>query len=156
MFKDELLDKWNMTEEECEKAISKIRLKGFRLTHEEKEELFFYFQEGVMSRDDVNAQIDTIEFGRKMQKEMEEDKKLVRAFVKEWKRLEVKYSSLNSDLQDKSLDELTEMWINNYFELYFMEDHFDCIKDIGAKEYAQYYCYNVGICPSEEVSIWRD
>lgn len=155
MYNEETLKRWNMTEEECDKAIRQIRIKGMRLTYEEKEELFFYFQEGAMSRDDIDAQIDAIEFGRKLAKEMEEDKKLVRAFVKEWRRLEIKYDYLNSDLREKSLDELTEMWMNNYFELYFMDDHFDCLAE-NPKGYAQYYCYNVGICPESEVSIWRD
>lgn len=156
MYNEETLNKWNMTEEDCEKAIRKISIKGMRLTHDEKAELLFFFEEGIISRDDLDAQISHIEFGRKLAKEFEEDKKLVKDFVKEWRRLKVKYDGLNSDLQDKSLDELTDMWITDYFELYFMEDKFDLIKYHGAKEYAQLYCYNVGICPSEEVSIWEE
>ena len=156
MYNEETLNRWNMTAEECDKAIRKITLKGFRLTYEEKEELFFYFQEGIMTEDDIDSQIETIEFGRKLAREMEEDKKLVREFVKEWRRLEMKYDGLNSDLQDKSIDELTDMWISNYFELDFMERYFDRIEYHGAKEYAQLYCHNVGICPEKEVSIWRD
>lgn len=144
-----------MTEEECEKAINKIRIKGFRLTHEEKEDLLYFFEEGIIARDDIDAQISHVEFGRKLDAEMKEDEKMVREFVKEWKRLEKKYDYLNSDLQDKSLDELTEMWMTNYFELDFMERFFELIKYHGAKEYAQVYCYNVGICPESEVSLWR-
>lgn len=156
MYNEETLNKWNMTEEECRQAIKKIRIKGMRLTQDEKAEIFFYIKEGMIAEDDIDEQISMIEFGRKLAKEFEEDKKLVRAFVKEWKRLKVKYDGLNSDLQDKSLEELTEMWMKDYFELYFMDDKFDLIKYHGAKEYAQLYCYNVGICPIEEVSIWED
>ena len=156
MYNKETLNKWNMTEEECDKAIRKITIKGMRLTYEEKEELLFFFEEGIIARDDIEAQIKNVEFGRKLAREMEEDKKLVREFVKEWRRLERKYDGLNSDLEDKSLDELTEMWMTNYFELYFMEDKFDLIKYYGAEEYAQLYCYNVGACPESEVSMWRD
>lgn len=156
MYNEEILNKWNLTEEECDKAIRKITIKGMRLTFDEKSELFFGIMEGFYDADDEEAMKESIEFGRKLQEELKEDKKLVRDFVKEWRRLELKYNSLNSDLQDKSLDELTEMWMTNYFELYFMEDHFDSIKDVGGKKYAQYYCYNVGICPESEVSLWRD
>lgn len=155
MYNKETLNRWNMTEEECDKATRKITIKGMRLTYEEKESLLFYFMEGFISRDDIDSQIAHIEDMRNDAKELEKDKKLVREFVKEWRRLELKYSSLNSDIKDKSLDELTDMWMTNYFELYFMEDHFDCLAE-NPKGYAQYYCYNVGICPIEEVSIWRD
>jgi len=141
-----------MTEDECDKAVRKVTLKGYRLTLEEKEELFFYFMEDMMARDDVDAQISSIELGRKIAKDMKEDEKLVREFVKEWRRLERKYDGF--DYEDKTLDELTQMWIDNYFELYFMSDKLDLIKYYGAKEYAQVYCYNVGVCPAEEVSMW--
>ena len=156
MYNEETLNRWNMTEEECDKAIRKIRIPNMRLTYQEKEELLFHIKEFGDDPNDYETLKYHVEFSRKLEKEAKEDKKLVRDFVKEWKRLELKYNSLNSDLQDKSLDELTEMWMTNYFELYFMEDHFDGIKDVGGKKYAQYYCYNVGICPSEEVSMWRD
>ena len=143
-----------MTEDECDKAVRKVTLKGYRLTLEEKEELFFYFMEGMMARDDVDAQISSIEFGRKLAKDFENDKKLVREFVKEWRRLERKYDGLDADIEAKTLDELVEMWLDDYFELYFMSDKLDLIKYYGAKEYAQVYCYNVGVCPAEEVSMW--
>ena len=152
MYNKETLNKWNMTEDECEKAIKKITVKGMRLTHDEKEELLFFFKEGVIDEDDIDAQTKHIEFGRKLAQEMKEDEKLVREFAKEVRRLERKYDCF--DYEDKSLDELTQMWINNYFELYFMEEYLELIKDAGAKEYAQYYCYNVGICPESEVSMW--
>lgn len=156
MYNKKTLNRWNMTEEECEKAIRKITIKGMRLTYDEKEDLLFFFEEGIIARDDIDAQISHVEFGRNLAKEMEEDKKLVREFVKEWRRLKMKYDGLNSDLEDKSLDELTDMWTSNYFELDFMDRYFDRIEYHGAKEYAQIYCHNVGICPESEVSIWRD
>lgn len=152
MYNKETLNKWNMTEDECEKAINSITIKGMRLTHDEKEELLFFFKEGVLDEDDIDAQIKHIEFGRKLAQEMKDDKKLVKEFVKEVRRLERKYDCF--DLEDKTLDELTDMWINNYFELYFMEDHFERIKDTGAKEYAQYYLHIRGVVPESEVSMW--
>lgn len=155
MYKKELLDKWNMTEEDCEKAIRKISIKGMRLTYEEKEDLLYFFEEGIIARDDIDAQISHVEFGRKLAEEMKADEKLVREFAKNVRRLEKKYDMLNSDIAEKSLDELTEMWITNYFELYFLEDHLDSIKDIGAKEYAEYYLHIRGVIPESEVSIWR-
>lgn len=141
-----------MTEDECEKAINKIRVKGMRLTHDEKEDLLFFFEEGFIARDDIQAQINHVEFGRKLDAQMKADEKLVREFVKEWRRLERKYD--NFDHEDKSLDELTSMWIEDYFELDFMERFFELIKYHGAKEYAQVYCYNIGACPESEVSMW--
>ena len=143
-----------MTENECDKAIRKITVKSYRLTYDEKAELLFLFEEGALERDNNDAIVEHIEFSRELERKLEEDKKLVREFVKEWKRLEMKYGGLNADIKEKTLDELVEMWITNYFELYFMEDKFDLIQYYGAKEYAQLYCYNVGVCPASEVSMW--
>lgn len=99
----------------------------------------------------------TEEEWKEIEKEMEEDlkktKEKVKEFVKEWRRLCKKYDCF--DEKGKTLDELVDMWINNYFEIYFMEDHYDMIEYDGGKKYAQYYCYNVGICPAEEVEVWN-
>ena len=152
MYNKETLNKWNKTEDECERDIKKITVKGMRLTHEEKEDLLLFFEEGIIARDDIDAQIKHVEFGRKLAQEMKEDEKLVREFAKEVRRLERKYDGF--DYEDKSLDELTEMWITNYFELYFLEDHLERIKYHGAKEYAQYYLHIRGQIPESEVSMW--
>ena len=152
MYNKETLNKWNMTEDECDKAVREITVKGYRLTYDEKEELLFFFEEGIIARDDVDAQISHIEFSRKLAQEWENDKKLVREFVKEWRRLERKYDCF--EYENKTLDELVEMWLDNYFELYFIGEYVDQIKYYGAKEFAQVYCYNVGICPDNEVSMW--
>ena len=145
-----------MTEDDETKAIKNITIPGMRLTYDEKAELLFHIKECGDDPEDYETLRHHIEFGRQLEKEYQEDKKLVRAFVKEWKRLNMKYDGSlgQSDLDNKTLDELTEMWIDNYFELYFMADKFDLIKYYGAKEYAQLYCYNVGICPDSEVSMW--
>ena len=153
MYNEKLLNKWNMTEEDCEKAINKIRIKGFRLTHEEKDLIFFCIMEGIIAEDDIESQIEMVEFERKNNEELKENQRKVREFVKEWRRIQRKYGYFGHE--DKSLDELTDMWMTNYFELYFMGDHFDAIEDIGGKAYAQYYCYNVGICPESEVEMWK-
>lgn len=152
MFNKETLNKWNMTEEQCDKAVRKITVKGYRLTYEEKEELLFFFEEGFIARDDHDEIVEHIEFSRKLEAEHKEDLKLVREFVKEWRRLKRKYDCF--DYEDKTLDELVDMWVSNYFELYFMDDKFELIEYYGAKEYAQVYCYNVGVCPASEVSMW--
>ena len=152
MYNKETLNKWNMTQDECDKAVRKITVKGYRLTYEEKEELLFFFEEGLIARDDHDEIVEHIEFSRKLAREFEEDKKLVREFVKEWRRLERKYDGF--DYENKTLDELVDMWISNYFELYFMADKLELIQYYGAKEYAQLYCYNVGVCPASEVSMW--
>ena len=152
MYNKELLNKWNMTEEQCDKAIREITLKGYRLSYDEKEDLLYFFEEGLIARDDVDAQISHVEFGRKLAREFEEDKKLTREFVKEWRRLSRKYDLF--DEEDKSLDELVEMWLDNHFELHFMEK-LGCLKYYGAKQYAQVYCHNVGICPASEVEMWE-
>ena len=152
MYNKETLNRWNMTEDECDKATRKITLKGYRLTYDEKAELLFLIMEGHITRDDIDAQVEHVEFSRKIAKDFEDDKKLVREFVKEWRRIERKYDGF--DYEDKTLDELVEMWLNNYFELYFMEDKLDLLEYYGAKEYAQVYCYNVGSCPASEVSMW--
>ena len=155
MYNKKTLNRWNMTEDECEKAIRKIRIPNMRLTYAEKEDLFFFIKEGIIAEDDIDEQISHVEWDRNLKAKMEADKKLVREFAKNVRRLEKKYDCFNSDLEDKSLDELTEMWINNYFELYFMEDHLDSIKDKGAKEYAEYYLHIRGVIPSDEVSMWK-
>ena len=152
MYNKETLNKWNMTEDECERAIKQITIKGMRLTHDEKEELLFFFEEGIIARDDVDAQISHIEFSRRLAREFEEDKAQVREFVKEWRRLERKHDCFEHE--DKTLDELVDMWLDDYFELYFMGDYVEQIKYYGAKNFAQVYCYNVGVCPASEVSMW--
>ncbi len=155
MYNKETLKQWKMTEEECEKATREITIKGMRLTYEEKENLLFYFMEGYISRDDIDSQIALVEDMRKDAEELKEIHGKVREFAKEVRRLERKYDMENSDIAEKSLDELADMWMTNYFELYFMDTHYDCLEE-NPKQYAQYYCYNVGICPESEVSMWRD
>ena len=81
--------------------------------------------------------------------------KLVREFAEEVRRLEDKYGYTSKSLAGKSLDELTEMWMNNYFELYFMDDHFDAIEDCGPEKYAQYYLHIRGVVPESEVTMWE-
>lgn len=153
MYNREILNKWNMTEDECEKEARSITVSGYRLTYDEKMELLFLFKENFINRDDIEAVKEHIDFSRKLEEKVKEDEKLVREFVKEWRRLERKYDYF--ELEDKTLDELVEMWCNDYFELYFMEDKFDLIEYYGAKQYAQLYCYNVGVCPASEVSMWN-
>lgn len=152
MYNKETLNKWNMTEEECDKAIRKIKIPNMRLTYEEKEELLFHIKEFGDDPEDYETLKFHVEFSRKLEAEHKEDLKLVREFVKEWRRLERKYDCF--EFEDKTLDELVDMWVSNYFELYFMADKFELIQYYGAKEYAQLYCYNVGVCPDNEVSMW--
>ena len=126
-----------------------------RLTFEEKDELFFCIKEGMTAEDDLEELIAQVKFSRQVKKEIQEERKLVKRFVKEWRRLEEKHDYLNSNLREKSLDELTDMWMNNYFELYFMDDHFDAIEDCGPEKYAQYYLHIRGVVPESEVTMWE-
>ena len=66
MYNKETLNKWNMTQDECDKAVRKITVKGYRLTYEEKEELLFFFEEGLIARDDHDEIVEHIEFSRKL------------------------------------------------------------------------------------------
>ena len=71
MYNKETLNKWNMTEDECEKAINQIKIPDMRLTHDEKEELIWYIMEGITKEDDYEGLRAHIEFSRKLAKEFE-------------------------------------------------------------------------------------
>ena len=81
--------------------------------------------------------------------------KLVREFAKEVRRLEKKYECTCKVTEGKTLDELTDMWINDFFELYFIDDHYEAIKECGPKQYAQYYLNIRGVVPKSEVTMWK-
>ena len=154
MINEKTLKRWNMTADECDKEIRKITVKGFRLTYDEKEELFFLIKENCFDADDHDALVRHLNYGRELAKEVKETEKKIRDFVKEWRRICMKYDGLNTDIEAKSIDELVKMWCEDYFELYFMEDKVELIEYYGAKNYAQLYCYNVGACPESEVKMW--
>lgn len=80
---------------------------------------------------------------------------LVKRFAKEVLRLQEKYGYTYKNLAGKSLDEITQMWIDNYFELYFLDDHYDAIEDCGPERYAQYYLHIRGVVPESEVTMWK-
>lgn len=153
MYNHETLTKWGLTPQECDKEIRKIRIPNMRLTYDEKETLIWYIKEGYIEADDYDKLAEHIQFERDMQKEFEEEKKLIKQFIKEWRRLERKYDSYNHE--DKSLDELVDMWIHDYFCLDFMDCHLESIKYYGAKEYAQVYLHLRGVIPEKEVTMWH-
>ena len=152
-YNQECLNRWGITPEQEDALIRDVRCKGYRLNYDEKAMLFFYSQEYGLDLSDEFEKARLVEDDRQSRREMEADMKLVREFVKEVRRLERKYDGF--DYEDKTLDELTDMWCENYFELYFLADHLDCIKDVGPKKYAQYYLHIRGVVPSDEVTLWE-
>ena len=141
-----------MTPEQVEAETRKIRLKGLRLTKSEKDTCFWMKKEYGETEEELK---ELIIRQREEMKEWEQNEgKQLREFVKEWRRLERKYGSFQ--YEDKTIDELVQMWSTNYFELYFLDTHLDCIMSAGGKKYAQYHCYNIGLCPEKEVTMWQD
>lgn len=69
MYNEETLNKWNLTEEECDKEIRKITIKGMRLTFDEKSELFFEIMEGLTDGNDEEAMRESIEFSPEKSKQ---------------------------------------------------------------------------------------
>lgn len=154
-WKNELYIKWKKTPEQVEKETQKIRIKGLRLTKEEKNTCFFFLQEypEEYSTNDNTLKKLIIQMRKDVEEWDKNEGKQIREFVKEWRRLERKYDCFQDE--GTSLDELVHRWTHNYYCLYFIDDHLDCIMMNGGKKYAQYYCYNVGICPKKEVTIWQ-
>lgn len=155
-WKKECYERWAKSSQQVEDETNKIRIKGLRLTKSEKDTCFFLLNDypEEYSLKEPQKLKDFIISMRNDEKEWEQNEgKQIREFVKEWRRLERKYQSFQ--YEDKNLDELVDMWTTNYFCIYFLDDHLDSIMYSGGKHYAQYYCYNVGICPEKEVSIWQ-
>ena len=149
-YDDHTLQRWGITREEAEKELEKIKIKGLRLKHDEKEDLLWHIHEHNPTEDELK---ETILFYREIEKEEKEDYRKTRQFVKEIRRLERKYDCF--DYEHKTLDELTEMWLNDYFELYFKDCHLESIHYYGAKEYAQVYLHTRGVIPECEVTLWQ-
>ena len=154
-WKKECYEGWCMTPSQVENATQKITIKGLRLTKAEKDTCFYMlhtYPEEYSLKD--NTMKNCILKSREEEQNWKQNEgKQIREFVKEWRRLGRKYHSF--DYEDKTLDELVEMWTHNYFCLYFLDSYLDCIMYSGGKKYAQYYCYNVGLCPEKEVTLWR-
>ena len=143
-----------MTPDEVEAETQKIRIKGLRLTKDEKDTCFYLIHTYPEDNYDEEKLQEFILRERQDKKEWEQKEgKQLQEFVKEWKRLEKKYDCF--EFEDKTLDELIDMWTSNYFCIYFLDDHLDCIMDCGGKKYAQYYLHIRGVIPEKEVTMWK-
>ena len=155
-WKKECYERWAKTPTQVEKETNKITLKGLRLTRDEKDTIFFLTNDypHEYTLEEPEKLKDFIIRERKETKECEQNEgKQLREFAKEIRRLERKYDCFH--YEDKTIDELVEMWIANYFCLYFLDDHLDSIMYDGGKNYAQYYLYNAGVIPESEVKMWQ-
>ena len=127
-WKKECYERWAKSSQQVEDETKKIRIKGLRLTKSEKDTCFFLLNDypEEYSLKEPQKLKDYIIRMRNDEKEWEQNEgKQIREFVKEWRRLERKYDCFQ-------------------YEMYS-----------GGKHYAQYYCYNVGICPEKEVTLWQ-
>lgn len=154
-WKQECYERWNKTPEQVEEETRKITLKGIRLTKEEKDTCFYYLQEFPEDYkiEDGSLKQTILEMRENAKKWEQNEGKQIREFVKEIRRLERKYDCFQEE--DKTLDELVEMWMHNYFCIYFLDDHLDCIMMNGGKKYAQYYLHIRGVIPEKEVTLWQ-
>lgn len=155
-WNEECYQKWNMTIDEVDKETEKITIKGLKLTQSEKDTCFYFLKEYPEEYSLEDGTLKELIIGmRNDEKEWQKNEgKQIREFVKEWRRLEKKYDCFQ--YEDKTLDELVDMWTHNHFCIYFLDDHLDSIMLSGGKKYAQYYCYNAGIAPEEEVTMWQE
>ena len=151
----ECYERWNKTPEQVIQETRKIRIQGLRLTKDEKNTCFYFMQEypEEYSLEDGTLKELIIEMRNDEKKWEQNEGKQIREFVKEWRRLERKYDCFQDE--DKTLDELVEMWMKNYYCIYFLDDHLDCIMMNGGKKYAQYYLHIRGVIPEKEVTIWQ-
>lgn len=89
-FKNELYEKWNMTEEQVIKEARKIRIGGLRLTEQEKMGLLFESKEFDLSLDDEDAMKESILFSREIEAECKEDMKNLKKMAKDAENYAVK------------------------------------------------------------------
>lgn len=146
-------------EKPTEAFIDSIKIKGFKLKRDEKEELAFKILNFGLDMSNEDAMIKSLLISRKLEKEMQEEikkwEKQQKAFVKEWRRLSIKYNYFTEEEKNSPLEDFIEKWDNDYYEIGFMWEYRDSIEYYGGKKYAQYYCATRGICPDSEVEMWK-
>lgn len=89
-YKNELYEKWNMTEEQAIAEARKIKVEGLRLTEEEKMGLLFEAKEFNLNLNNEEEKKHSIEFGRKLQDEFEQEIKNLKKMAKDAENYAVK------------------------------------------------------------------
>lgn len=67
----------------------------------------------------------------------------IKAFVKEYNRLEKKYGSNRT------------ITVKSFLNWNYVEDELDSIEAYGGKNYAQFMLHNEGAIPESEVDAWK-
>lgn len=94
-FKNELYEKWNMTEEQAIKEARKIKVEGLRLTEQEKMNLLFEAKEFGLNLNNEDEKRHSIEFERKLYAEFEQDDKNLKQMAKDAENYAVKVIGWN-------------------------------------------------------------
>ena len=94
-FKNELYEKWNMTEEQAIAEARKITIKGLRLTESEKMNLLFEAKEFGLNLNNEEEKRHSIEFERKIYAEIEQDDKNLKKMAKDAENYAVKVIGWN-------------------------------------------------------------
>ena len=94
-FKNELYEKWNISETEAIAQARKITIKGLRLTETEKMGLLFESKEFDLSLDDEDAMRKSVLFGRKLEDEFQQDMKNLKKMSKDAENYAVKVIGWN-------------------------------------------------------------
>lgn len=89
-FKNELYEKWNMTEEQAIKEARKIKVEGLRLTELEKMSLLFEAKEFGLNLNNEDEKRHSIEFGRKLEAEFEQEMNNLKKMAKDAENYAVK------------------------------------------------------------------
>lgn len=105
-YKQEVYDKWNMTEEQVIVEARKITIKGLRLTIDEKMGLIFESKEFDLDLNDEKAMEKSILFSRKLTEEFKQDMKNLKKMAKDAENYAVKVIGWNR----KSFKETYDMY----------------------------------------------
>ena len=89
-FKNELYEKWNMTEEQAIKEARKITIKGLRLTEQEKMGLLFEAKEFDLNLNNEDEKRHSIEVSRKLEAEFEQEMNNLKKMAKDAENYAVK------------------------------------------------------------------
>lgn len=94
-YKQEVYDRWNMTEEQVIEEARKITIKGLRLTIDEKMGLIFESKEFDLDLNDEKSMEKSILFGRKLNEEFKQDMKNLKKMAKDAENYAVKVIGWN-------------------------------------------------------------
>lgn len=82
-FKKELYEKWQMTEKQAINEARKIKVKGLRLTENEKMDLLFEAKEFGLNLNNEDEKRHSIEVSRKLEAEFEQEMKNLKKMSKD-------------------------------------------------------------------------